>query len=68
MKVRVAGIEYRVNWRAFTKGKSVFFPCLDPKEAWQEVRPVLRRLKLDVVHKSVIDPKSGIRGLRIWRV
>lgn len=66
--MRVAGIEYRVNWRAFTKGKSVFFPCLDPKEAWQEVRPVLRRLKLDVVHKSVIDPKSGIRGLRIWRV
>ena len=57
-----------MNWRAFTKGKSLFFPCLDSKAAWREVRPVLRRLKLNVVHKSVVDPKSGIRGLRIWRV
>ena len=66
--MKVAGVEYEVNWRAFTKGKSLFFPCLDPKEAWRELRPTFRRLDLDVVHKSVIDPKSGIRGLRIWRV
>lgn len=66
--MRVSGVEYEVNWRAFTKGKSLFFPCLDAKAAWREVRPVLRRLKLNVVHKSVVDPKSGIRGLRIWRV
>lgn len=66
--MRVAGIEYDINWRAYTRGKSLFFPCLDPKAAWREARPVFRRLKLDVVHKSVIDPKSGIRGLRIWRV
>lgn len=66
--MRVAGIDYEVNWRAFTKGKSLFFPCLDSKKAWREVRPVVRRLKLNVVHKSVVDPKSGIRGLRIWRL
>lgn len=66
--MRVAGVEYLINWRAFTKGKSLFFPCLDSKAAWHEVRPVVRRLKLDVVHKGVVDPKSGIRGLRIWRV
>lgn len=66
--MRVAGVDYEVNWRAFTKGKSLFFPCLNSKEAWREVRPVLRRLKLNVVHKSVVDPKSGVRGLRIWRV
>ena len=64
----VAGVSYEVNWRAFSKGKSLFFPCLDPAQAWREVRPVVRRLKLDVVHKSVVDPKSGIRGLRIWRM
>lgn len=64
----VAGVSYEVNWRAFNKGKSLFFPCLDPAQAWREVRPVVRRLKLAVVHKSVVDPKSGIRGLRIWRV
>lgn len=66
--MKVAGVEYEVNWRAFTKGKSLFFPCLDPKETWRELRPTFRRLDLDVVHKSVVDPKSGIRGLRIWRV
>jgi hypothetical protein len=67
--MKVAGVEYYVNWRAFTKGKSLFFPCLDSKAAWREdVRPVVRRLKLNVVHKSVVDPKSGIRGLRIWRI
>ena len=65
--MKVAGVEYEVNWRAFTKGKSLFFPCLDPNAAWRELRPVLRRLGLKVVRKAVVDPKSGIRGLRIWR-
>jgi hypothetical protein len=66
--MRVAGIDYEVNWRGFTKGKSVFFPCLDPDAAWKEVRPVLRRLRLKVVYKSVVDPITGIRGLRVWRL
>lgn len=65
--MKVAGVEYSINWRGFTKGKSLFFPCLDPDAAWRELRPTLRRLKLNVVRKSVVDPKSGIRGLRIWR-
>lgn len=65
--MRIAGVEYDVNWRAFTKGKSLFFPCLDSKAAWEELKPILRRLRLKVVHKSVVDPTSGIRGLRIWR-
>ena len=64
----VAGVSYEINWRAFTKGKSIFFPCLDPKQAWREVRPTVRRLKLNVVRKAVVDPISGIRGLRIWRM
>ena len=66
--MRVAGVDYEINWRAFTKGRSLFFPCLDPKQAWRELRPTLRRLRLNVVHKSVVDPITGIRGLRIWRV
>lgn len=66
--MRVAGIDYEVNWRGFTKGKSLTFPCLDPDAAWRDLRPVLRRLRLKVVRKSVVDPKSGIRALRIWRV
>lgn len=66
--MRVAGVDYEVNWRGFTKNKSLFFPCLNPKDAWHELRPVLRRLGLKVVSKAVVDPKSGVRGLRIWRV
>jgi hypothetical protein len=66
--MRVAGVSYEIDWRKFTKGKSLFFPCLDPKAAWKEIRPTVRRLRLNVVHKAVVDPKSGIRGLRMWRM
>ena len=67
--MRVAGIDYEINWRAFTKGKSLFFPCLDPKAAWNDLHPVLRRLKIrQVVRKGVVDRQTGVRGLRIWRM
>jgi hypothetical protein len=67
--MKVAGVSYDINWKAFTKGKSITFVCLDPDKAWQEdIRPVMRRLKLDVVHKGVVDEKTGIRGLRVWRL
>ena len=66
--MKVAGVSYEINWRTFTKGKSLFFPCLDPAAAQKELRPVFRRHKLSVVYKAVVDPKSGIRGLRVWRV
>ena len=66
--MKVAGVDYEVNWRTFTTGKSLFFPCLDPKQAKRELKPTLRRLGLKVVYKAVVDPTSGIRGLRIWRM
>lgn len=66
--MKVAGIEYQINWRKFTKGKSLFFPCLDTKSAKAELDTVFKRLGLNVVYKGVIDTKSGIRGLRVWRV
>ena len=65
--MKVAGVSYEINWKAFTKGKSMFFPCLDPKAAWLDMQPALKRLRVNVVRKSVVDPISGIRGLRIWR-
>jgi hypothetical protein len=66
--VKVAGVSYDINWRSFSRGKSIFFPCLDTKQAWREVRPVFRRLGFTVVHKVVVDRTTGIRGLRIWRM
>jgi hypothetical protein len=66
--MRVSGVEYDINWRAFTKGKSLFFPCLDYETARKEVLPVCKRLQLNVVSKGIVDRKSGVMGLRIWRV
>lgn len=66
--MKVAGVSYEVNWKAFTKGKSMFFPCLDPIAAWRDIRPTVTRLRINVVRRSVIDPISGVRGLRVWRV
>jgi hypothetical protein len=66
--MRIAGVDYEVNWKGFTRGRAVFFPCLDPKAAWREVRPVLRRLKFKTVRRAVVDPVTGVRGLRIWRL
>ena len=66
--MRVAGVEYDVNWRAFTKGKALFFPCLDYNAARKEVLPVCKRLQLNVVCVGVVDHKSGVKGLRVWRV
>lgn len=66
--MKVAGIEYQINWRAFKKGRALFFPCLDTAAAKAELDVVFKRLGLNVVYKSVIDTKSGIRGLRVWRI
>ena len=66
--MKVAGVHYEVNWRAFTKNRSLFFPCLDPEAAWGELRPFLKKHRLRVVRKVIVDTKSGIRGLRIWRL
>jgi hypothetical protein len=66
--MQVSGVDYDINWRAFTRGKSLFFPCLDYGEARREMFPVLQRLQLEVVCKGVIDPESGVKGLRIWRM
>lgn len=66
--MRVSGVDYDINWKAFTKGKALTFPCLDYAAARREIKPVLRRLQLKVVTKGVIDPISGVRALRIWRV
>ena len=66
--MRVSGVSYEINWRAFAKGKSMFFPCLDYDRARKEVTLVTDRLGLNIVSKGCVDPKYGVKGLRIWRV
>ena len=64
--MQVAKVNYDINWRAFTRGKSMFFPCLDQRAAEREVLSVTDRMQLKVFVKYVVE--DGIRGLRVWRL
>lgn len=62
----VEGVNYRINWRAFKRGTSIFIPCLDCTKSKETILRTTKRLKLSVFTKVVIV--DGIRGLRIWHV
>jgi hypothetical protein len=62
----VEKISYNVNWRNFKVGYSIFIPCLDPDTAKKDILRVTKRLKIEVVFKTVIN--EGVKGLRIWRI
>jgi hypothetical protein len=64
--MRVEGVNYNVNWKAFRRGTSIFVPCLDPKRAKAQVLVVTNRLRIKILTKVVIE--DGIRGLRIWSI
>lgn len=64
--LKVEGVEYRVNWRKFRPGASFFIPCLKPKRTRRQLKPLFRRLGVEVIVRRVIE--NGIQGLRIWRV
>lgn len=65
-KMQVEGVTYEVNWRAFHKGTSLFFPCLDTRRAKAQLMVVLNRLRIKVLVKPTVE--NGIRGLRVWRM
>jgi len=62
----VEKVNYQIDWAKFSVGSSFFIPCLNPVKARDEILPVLRRLKYEVVHKVVIE--DGVQGIRVWRV
>jgi hypothetical protein len=62
----VEKISYNVNWRNFKVGYSIFIPCLNPDAAKKDILRVTKRLKIEVVFKTVIN--EGVKGLRIWRI
>lgn len=63
--MQIEGVTYEVNWPAFKKGTSLFFPCLDPERAEAQLMVVMNRLRIKVLVKCAIE--DGIRGLRVWR-
>ena len=64
--MKVAGIQYKIDWRKFKRGYSVFFPCLDDSSSKKEVRAVMKRLHIDVFIKTTIE--EGVKGIRVWRI
>ena len=64
--MQVAGIQYKIDWRKFKRGYSVFFPCLNDSSAKKEVRAVMKRLRMEVFIKTTIE--EGIKGIRVWRI
>jgi hypothetical protein len=61
----VEKVSYNVNWQQFKRGYSIFIPCLNPVAAKKEIMLTLRRLRIEVISKVVIE--EGIQGLRLWR-
>jgi hypothetical protein len=64
--MRIETVTYNVNWARFKPGTSFFVPCIDHRSAKTAVNEVMRRLRMKVVVKVVIE--DGIKGLRVWRV
>ena len=64
--MRVQGIPYQINWKAFKPGTSFFIPCLNTKAAEEEISFIVARLQMTVVIKVVIE--DGVQGVRVWRV
>lgn len=62
----VESVSYQINWKAFKKGTSIFIPCINPKTALVEIMSTMKRHKIKVATKVVIQ--DGVRGVRIWRL
>ena len=64
--MKLSGVNYDISWKKFRRGTSFMVPCLDPKATKAELGITLKRLKINVFIKVVIE--EGIRGLRVWRL
>jgi hypothetical protein len=64
--MRIEGVVYQINWKAFKRGASFFIPCLNPEAAKEDITFVTDRLQYEVVTKTVIE--HSIQGVRVWRV
>ena len=64
--MQVAGIQYKIDWRKFKRGYSLFFPCLNDSSSKKEVLAVMGRLQINVFIKTTIE--DGVKGIRVWRI
>lgn len=62
----VEGVKYRINWSAYTRGKSIFIPCLNCVAARASIQNVFRQQRIKGLFRTTIE--GGVQGLRIWRI
>ena len=55
-----------IEWAKFKPGTSFFVPCWDRRGMVLHISAEARRLRVDIVAKSVIE--RGMYGVRVWRV
>jgi hypothetical protein len=63
--MKIAGIDYLLDWDKFRVGQSFFVPCLDTAQAEAEVRAVVKRLNITIFLQETTE--EGVRGIRVWR-
>lgn len=64
--MKIETVSYQINWKKFRKGYSFFVPCINERAGRQALAKVMRRLRMEVVTKVVIE--DGVKGLRVWRI
>jgi hypothetical protein len=64
--MKIETVTYQINWQKFRRGRSFFVPCIDTVAARATVARVVRRLRIEIVTKVVVE--DGVKGLRVWRV
>jgi len=64
--MKIETVTYQINWQKFRKGRSFFVPCIDTVAARATVARVVKRLRIEIVTKVVVE--DGVKGLRVWRV
>jgi hypothetical protein len=64
--MKIETVSYQIDWSKFRRGYSFFVPCIDQEEARKALAKTMKRLKMSVVTRVVVE--EGIKGLRVWRV
>jgi hypothetical protein len=64
--VETHGIPIEIDWGKFQIGTSIFIPGVDQDGLKRQIRWEMRRLRLKVVIKGVVE--NDILGVRTWRV
>jgi len=59
------GVRIVIDWDAFVVGTSVFIPCINTKQAMNDIVDASGIAKKDLIKRVCVD--NGRYGVRVWR-